>query len=433
MSLDSFAGILSGLFFGRGGGRRPDEANQEALDLNEETWLQPSQPYEARLTIVQITDVYTLDNFASLKTMLQEIRRAQGPNDKVISMLTGDFLAPYLLSSIDHGEGMMMAINETPIDYLTWGNHEADIPHKHVCKHVKNYQGTFINTNMQSHASMKYDCSVPYEIIEVTSPDGKHKHKIGFVALLSNDPKLYSHFKEPAFGGATIEDPWETLAHYKKLLEEEHGCDLVIPLEHMYVPENIKTTEIYKDCQSIPLVLSGHDHHRIDQKINNTRLIKPGMDGVHAAVVEIIYNQNETGSKPKIRSSFVPTSAYEPCPVLKAKTDEAYDVLLPLKNTMLAQVLPQFFPLTSKNARGSVCTMGKLVCSMLKQALIQDYYEAAADADTSSDTDEEQHNQKPIMKKKIDAVILMGGNIRGNEDYPDDVFFSLETLSLIHI
>ena len=44
-------------------------------------------------------------------------------NDQVISMLTGDFLAPYLLSSIDDGDGMMMAINETPIDFLTWGNH----------------------------------------------------------------------------------------------------------------------------------------------------------------------------------------------------------------------------------------------------------------------------------------------------------------------
>jgi 2',3'-cyclic-nucleotide 2'-phosphodiesterase (5'-nucleotidase family) len=431
MSLDSFHEILSGLFFGRGrgGGRRPQEANQEPLDPNEETWLQPCKPHEARLTIVQVTDVYTLDNFASLKTMLQEIRKAQGPNDKVISMLTGDFLAPYLLSSIDNGAGMMMAINETPIDYLTWGNHEADIPHKQVCKHVKNYTGTFINTNMQSHESMKYDCSVPYEIIEVASADGQHKHKIGFLGLLSNDPKLYSHFKEPAFGGATIEDPWETLAKYKKILEEEHGCDLVVPLEHMYIPENVKTTEKYKDCGSIPLILSGHDHHRVDQVINNTRLIKPGMDGVHAAVIQIVYDKNKPDAKPNIRSTFVPLNTFEPCPELKAKTDAAYDVLLPLRNTMLAQILPQFFPLTSKNARGSVCTMGKLICSMLKQALLQDYYAAA---DDSSDEDDNssgiKHNKVPLMKKKIDAVILMGGNIRGNEDYPDDAFFSLETL-----
>ena len=36
----------------------------------------------------------------------------------VISMLTGDFLAPYLLSSVDRGKGMMRALAETPIDFL---------------------------------------------------------------------------------------------------------------------------------------------------------------------------------------------------------------------------------------------------------------------------------------------------------------------------
>lgn len=41
----------------------------------------------------------------------------------VISMLTGDFLAPYLLSSVDRGKGMMKALAGTPVDYLTWGNH----------------------------------------------------------------------------------------------------------------------------------------------------------------------------------------------------------------------------------------------------------------------------------------------------------------------
>jgi 2',3'-cyclic-nucleotide 2'-phosphodiesterase (5'-nucleotidase family) len=189
----------------------------------------------------------------------------------------------------------------------------------------------------------------------------------------------------------------------------------------MYVPENTRTTEIYKNCQSIPLILSGHDHHRIDQKINNTRLIKPGMDGVTAAVIEIVFDA--TSSKPKIRSSFVETNTFEPCPELKAKTDAAYDVLLPLRNTMLASILPQYLPLSSKNARGSVTTMGKLICSMLKEALRQSYYALEDD-----DSAENGPNMDFLSKKKVDAVILMGGNIRGNEDYPEDAFFSLETL-----
>jgi hypothetical protein len=59
------------------------------------------------------------------------------PGSLFIDPASGDFLAPYLLSSIDRGAGMMNAIAKTPIDYLTWGNHEADIDHFTLCKHVR--------------------------------------------------------------------------------------------------------------------------------------------------------------------------------------------------------------------------------------------------------------------------------------------------------
>lgn len=94
-SLDSFASILGQLWpraRGRGGGRKPtvsDEIDSEASTgsaeadaLGQPLYLQPlRQGEQSRLTIVQITDVYTLDNFASLKTFLKIIREAQGEND----------------------------------------------------------------------------------------------------------------------------------------------------------------------------------------------------------------------------------------------------------------------------------------------------------------------------------------------------------------
>jgi len=135
-------------FGGGGGGRQsitPDMPNlkDDREDPDDSRWQPtPPKPSEARLTVVQITDVYTLENFASLKTMLKETRekikeyRCINDNEVmnkedlpqtltksetgVISMLTGDFLAPYLLSSVDRGKGMMKALAQTPIDYLTW-------------------------------------------------------------------------------------------------------------------------------------------------------------------------------------------------------------------------------------------------------------------------------------------------------------------------
>lgn len=392
-----------------GGGRAPQQPdNMPSLDsLAETTWMTPSKGSEARLTIVQITDVYTLENFPALKTLLTEMKAAQssqdGYNGKVISMLTGDFLAPYLLSSVDRGTGMMNALAKTPIDYLTWGNHEADIDHRTVCRHVEKFPGTWLNTNMQDHAEMEHQKA--FDVVEVCSPDGSNVRRVGLVALLSNDPDLYSHFKNPgAFGGATIRDPWETLREYKIKLETEEGCDVVLPLQHTYVPDDHRTCDEF----DVPVVLSGHDHHRVDEIRSGTRLIKPGLDGIYATVLEMCWkDSSQPGNKPLVRSRFVRVDEYDPDLELQEETDRAYNVLLPLRNTELARVPPTFEPLSSCNSRGTVCTMGRLICSLIKSSL---------------NTTRRQRVQR------IDAVILMGGNIRGGQEYPLGSFFSLEAL-----
>jgi 2',3'-cyclic-nucleotide 2'-phosphodiesterase (5'-nucleotidase family) len=94
----------------------------------------------------------------------------------------------------------------------------------------------------------------------MASPDGTNRRRVGLVAVLSNDPSLYKHFKPPgAFGGATITDPWETLAVKKTQLEDQEACDLIIPLQHLYVPDDHKTCELF----DFPMILAGHDHHRV--------------------------------------------------------------------------------------------------------------------------------------------------------------------------
>jgi len=334
--------------------------------------------------------------------MLNEKRANLTPGAKVISMLTGDFLAPYLLSSVDKGKGMMNALAKTPIDYLTWGNHEADIDHRTVCRHVREFPGTWINTNMQDHAAM--DHQTPYDVVEVTSADGTNTRRIGLAAVLSDDPNLYASFRSPGpFGGATIDDPWETLREYKEILENDEGCDVVVPLQHTYVPDDHKTCREF----DFPVVLSGHDHHRVDEIVEGTRLIKPGLDGVYATVLEISWDKASSSSEPKIRSEFVKTSNWKPDPDLKLENKRAYDALLPLRNTELARVPPTFTPLSSVNSRGKVCTMGKFICSLLRSSL---------------------NVSRRQRRQLVDAVLLMGGNVRGGTEYPPGSFFSLEAL-----
>ena len=101
----------------------------DRIDTPNQVFEPPRQQFgssAARLIILQITDVYTLENIASFKTLVEETR-ANNPDATVVSMLTGDFLSPYLLSSVDRGAGMMNALGKMGLDYITWGNHEADM------------------------------------------------------------------------------------------------------------------------------------------------------------------------------------------------------------------------------------------------------------------------------------------------------------------
>jgi 2',3'-cyclic-nucleotide 2'-phosphodiesterase (5'-nucleotidase family) len=403
--LISCVAISSGLAVSGSGGRAPSNPDK----LSQVTFYEgfdprPPHPSEARLTVVQITDVYTLANFASLRTLLKETRSKSGTGT-VVSVLTGDFLAPYLLSSVDRGTGMMNALAKTPIDYLTWGNHEADIDHRTVCNHVRNFPGTWINSNMQDHEAM--DSQVPFEIIEITSPDGTNNRRIGLVAVLSNDSKLYSHFQSPgAFGGATIGDPWQCLAEYAtKLMAPPFNCDMILPLQHTYVPDDHKTCAMF----DFPVVLSGHDHHRVDEYVEGTRLLKPGLDAIYATMLDLSWkNCDMPGNKPDIRANFVKCDQWEPDHDLLDESIRAYDALAPLRNTELARVPKLFEPLSSEGSRGKVCTMGKFICSLLRSSL-----------------NVKRGRQRAHM---VEAVVIMGGNIRGGTEYPAGSFFSLEAL-----
>jgi len=356
----------------------------------------------ARLRIVQITDVYTLKNFPHLKTLLNEKRaEIDKLGGKTISMLTGDFLAPYLLSSFDKGQGMVNILNKTPIEYVIWGNHEHDLEHEHVMKREKEYKGIWINSNMKSHESFKDSkCQVDRAVIEVTSPDGSNKRKMGMLGVLSDVEGLY---KPDAFGGATIDDPWESMKEYNDILKNEDGCDMVLPLCHLYEHQDERTCNEF----DFPVILSGHDHHRVDRVVNGTRLLKPGMDGHYAIVMDLVWDSASSDSTPRIDVETIAVADYDPDEELANDVARAYSVLDPLLKTDLTIIPQKYSPLSSRGVRERRTTMATYLCSQFKLALNLD--------------------QKKSTRSNCDCVIVKGGNIRAERDY-DEYNFTMEGL-----
>jgi len=351
------------------------------------------------LRVINVTDVYMLDNFPSLKTLINE-KRASNVNGPTITTLTGDFLAPYLLSSLDFGKGMVSVMNDCPIEYVIWGNHEHDLPHRHVCERAKEYAaggGTWINTNMQNHEAMP--TQVDRAIVECASADGTHKRRVGLLGLLSDQPGLY---RPNAFGGATIEDPWVVARAYSAKLYDEDKVDLVIPLCHLYEPQDEVTCRDF----DFPLVISGHDHHTVDRVISGSRLVKAGSDAHKCAIVDLTWNDPSTpGGKPdKIEVEIVTVRDWAPDAALQTKVDSCLSVLDDLKNTQVCAIPDKRRPFTSIGVRGEVTSVGTFLCTQYKEAF----------------------NAGPLTA--VDCVLLPGGNVRGGRAYDADEFFSLESL-----
>lgn len=376
---------------------------RDANDRQKATGATNSSKSSATLRIIQVTDVYVLDNFPSLRTLIQakreELNASQGAGSKTISMLTGDFLMPYLLSTIDGGQGMMRMLNETPIDYLTWGNHEADLEHARTLHIEKEYKGTWINTNMTSHESYATSTSQrDHAIVEVKSADGTNVRRIGMIAVLSDEAGLY---KKGAFGGAKIEDPWEKIAEYKRRLEQG-GCDLVLPLCHLYEPQDDRTAREF----DFPVILSGHDHHVVDRMHEGTRILKPGSDAINAIILDITW-PDAAGQSPQIHHQLVKVSDWQPDPRLARLAKESYAVLDRLTKTQLTVVPDEFRPLTSIGTRSRLCSLCKFFCSEIRDAL-----------------NLHCHTRTPHCQ----LVLINGGNFRGERDYSEEDHITLEAL-----
>eukprot|EP00746_Dinoflagellata_sp_MGD_P023878 gnl/MRDRNA2_/MRDRNA2_156003_c0_seq1.p1 gnl/MRDRNA2_/MRDRNA2_156003_c0~~gnl/MRDRNA2_/MRDRNA2_156003_c0_seq1.p1 ORF type:complete len:491 (+),score=96.46 gnl/MRDRNA2_/MRDRNA2_156003_c0_seq1:203-1474(+) len=194
------------------------------------------------------------------------------------------------------------------------------------------------------------------------------------------------------------------MARYKTKLEHTDGCDMVLPLCHLYEPQDEHTAEIL----DFPVILSGHDHHIVNKVVNGTRILKAGADAHHCVVLDITWDHAGDCS-PKIEAEVVKVADFKPCPSLSQVVAKSYSVLDFLRNTQLTRVPKKFRPLSSVAARDQRCTMGTYMCSQIRDALNIDCPE---DAEPDCDC----------------CIIKAGSCPRGMRDYRDDEHPTLEVL-----
>ncbi|KAL3934652.1 MAG: hypothetical protein SGBAC_009679 [Bacillariaceae sp.] len=262
------------------------------------------------LRIIQINDVYELDNFPNFKTLCdvkaKETKNGQSPGEFLV-LLSGDFVAPSLLSGLDKGRGMIDTMNKCGITHVCFGNHECDIPMPALGLRIEESKFAWINTNMREIDEILKVKTDPHEVIKVKSSDGSIEKQVGLLGLLTEDPSVY---RPGAFGGATIDPVISCTRKYLKDVMDPLNVDLVVPLTHQRMDPDREFSKTFKG-DVFPIVVGAHDHEPYDEIHEGSRIVKTGMDGHNTAIIDIIWDAAK-GDKPTIDVDMVTTSSYMP-------------------------------------------------------------------------------------------------------------------------
>eukprot|EP00977_Amphora_coffeiformis_P013883 scaffold3782_cov170-Amphora_coffeaeformis.AAC.2 len=359
------------------------------------------------LRIIQINDVYELTAFPHLKTLIREKSTTQQSSSdhdetttKTLVVCAGDFLSPSLLSSLDKGASMVDALNCVGVTHVCLGNHEFDVGMEALAERLQQSQFTWINSNMQTlndtlpivtDATGSRITTPRYVTVNVG------KRKVALLGLLTDDSSLY---RPGMFGVAKIEPVAQATASIlREFSSMKEDVDLVIPLTHQSIAADREFCLQFTG--KFPLVCGGHDHEVYDETVEGARIIKAGMDAIHAAVIDIQWNDNddETGNHdPVIRIELIPTADYAPDPELVQRIRGHRKILENLQRARLFRIsdwLDNYSHniFSTRNNRLGPSTGTSAIATMLR------------------------------MGMRVTCAILNAGSVRGNKVYSEDQEF----------
>lgn len=297
----------------------------------------------SRLRIVAINDVYSLEHLPRLTSLVRH-HAQHDPADLFLVVLAGDFVAPSMLSSIDHGQGMVDCLNHVPITHAILGNHEDDVDIAHLNARLRELSCTVLTTNVHGLGAFP-----KVQVLDVAGV------RVGLIGVTGADPTL---FRRPPFGGARIDPANETA---RRVADELliSGCAAVVPITHQRVADD---RALAQSAPAFPLIIGGHEHDGLLETIGRTVLVKAPMDAVQAAVIELVW---ANGAFPEVRAVLEPVARYPEDTAMRARVESHMARVRDLSRATLL-ILKPGERLSSIGTRKRQTSMGALICSRLR-------------------------------------------------------------------
>lgn len=342
------------------------------------------RPREAKgtyLRIISINDVYEIKNYPYVETIIKSLKET-AEDAVVIASMSGDFLSPCLLTSLDGGKSMFDVLKFMNIDYICFGNHEFDVNLEVLQERFKSYIGKCLNSNITNLLIVDYNGNslLKYDIITVG------KHKVAFAGFCTNNTDIF----RPGTN-LTIQPIFEALK--ETWAECKNEATMMIPLTHQTIAEDRELAAQIQASEElegkIPVILGGHEHDVYIEKIAQNLIVKAGSDALNAVVVDVWWS-NE--GKMQSAVHLLPTSHFEADPNTQTFVDKTQKFLGELMDVEIFHVKQT---MSSKRTRFQPEKVASTLCSYIKKSL-----------------------------RNIDIVMLQGGCVRGSSDYQAGTSFT---------
>lgn len=315
------------------------------------------------LRIISTSDVYDFGNWPRCYTAFQELKLAEQEGNYTVILIPGDFLAPSVISCVDQGASMIDCMNNLGFQYCSIGNHESDVKIHALADRIKESKFTWINSNMVGLP----DC-IPHmpDHVKLHFESSTQTRSIALLGLLTDEKYLY---RSDAFGGAKIMPVAQCALRLHESLKGEVDC--VIPLTHQSMSHDRHLALVSKG--RFPVIIGGHDHSPFTETVAGVPIIKAGMDSINVAVTDIVWpNASTVKDAPDVSISLVPVKRFDPnqAMVTRVKNHQTR-VLGSLATAHIVAIRPSV-ALTSKNIRVAQRTVGTMLTSFLRDALLGD-------------------------------------------------------------
>jgi 2',3'-cyclic-nucleotide 2'-phosphodiesterase (5'-nucleotidase family) len=220
--------------------------------------------------------------FASLKTMINELRKINPANTLVID--GGDCFQGSGIAALTEGKAIIPLMNNIGYDIMLPGNWEVVYGKEMMMKDMFAYNGVKVCANMYHDTKDEMNGELifpPYFIKQVGGI------KIGFIGY--NDP-LTPKRQSPAYSdGIRFSFPESNVARYIRLLKEYEKCDMVFLLTHIGLAQQVGLSNI-PEVKGVDYILGADTHERVRKPIEGkyAKVTEPGAFGSFISKLDIV-------------------------------------------------------------------------------------------------------------------------------------------------